>query len=421
MSTVMAASRLLPPAGLPERYAEHRATFGPLPLQRAPDLIAELAASGLAGRGGAAFLAAIKWEAVARRSRGDAVVIGNGVETEPASAKDRTLLSLRPHLVLDGLQLAGEAVGARRLIIYLSRSDPALRSQLHAAIAERRGTPGERAMEIQTAPPRYIAGEETAVVARLNGGPAKPRTVPPRPFERGLDGRPTLVHNVETLANAALIARHGAAWYRSAGSEAAPGTVLLTVSGAVHRPGVVEVPFTTTVAAVTAAAGGTTGLPHAVLLGGYFGRWAAADSVWAKTLEPASLGALGLSLGAGVVAVLPHGVCGLAETDRVLQFLARESAGQCGPCAVGLPAVAALFHAGAGGWADPGALRRLGRWALDIRGRGACRHPDGATLLLASALEVFAADAMRHLRHGPCADAFRPPLLPVPAQQEGFR
>jgi NADH:ubiquinone oxidoreductase subunit F (NADH-binding) len=122
-----------------------------------------------------------------------------------------------------------------------------------------------------------------------------------------------------------------------------------------------------------------------------------------------------------VIAVLPQGRCGVAESDRVLAFLARESAGQCGPCSLGLPALAETFHAVAMGAAAPSAIDRLARWALEIRGRGACRHPDGATLFAASALEVFADELRRHLRQGPCRAASQPPLLPTPVLPPGWR
>ena len=420
-ATAPAVSRLLPSAPAVESYAAHLARLGPVPAGRG--LTGELHRAGLTGHGGAAFPVAVKWRAVASRVTRDhpAVVVADGAETEPASFKDRTLLALRPHLVLDGVQLAAREVDATRAVLYVSRAHDALARTLEAAIRERSGAGGELPVELVLAPTRYVAGEETAIVARLNGRAARPRSVPPRPYENGVAGRPTLVNNVETFAHTALIARFGAEWFRSVGTPDSPGTTLLTVSGAVHRPGVQEVAYGTRVDEIVAAAGGATAEPTAVLVGGYFGRWIAADRVWTLGVDPGVLRSVGLSLGAGVIAVLPRGRCGVAESDRVLAFLARESAGQCGPCSLGLPALAETFHEVAMGMAGPPALDRLARWALEIRGRGACRHPDGATLFAASALEVFADELRRHQRHGPCRDATEPPLLPTPVLPPGWR
>jgi NADH:ubiquinone oxidoreductase subunit F (NADH-binding) len=419
-ATAPAATRLLSASPTVETYAAHTARLGPLP--NGAGLTAELHRAGLTGHGGAAFPVAVKWGAVATRvSREEpAVVVANGAETEPASLKDRTLLALRPHLVLDGLQLAARAVGANRAVLYVSRAHDALARTLSAAIGER-ARAGELPVELVLAPTRYVAGEETALVARLNGRAARPRSVPPRPYEIGVSGRPTLVNNVETLAHVALIARFGADWFRSAGTPDSPGTTLITVSGAVLRPGVQEIAYGTRVGDVVASAGGPTAQPAALLVGGYFGRWITAERAWALAVEPRSLRSAGLSLGAGVIAVLPKDRCGVTESDRVLAFLARESAGQCGPCSVGLPALAETFHEVAMGMAGPPALDRLARWSLEIRGRGACRHPDGATLFAASALEVFADELRRHQRQGPCRASTEPPLLPTPVLPAGWR
>ena len=416
------ASRLLPLSPAAESYGAHLARLGPVPT--GSGLTEELHRAGLTGHGGAGFPVAVKWRAVAARASRDhpAVVVADGAETEPASLKDRTLLALRPHLIMDGIQLAARAVGATRAVLYVSRAHDALARTLTAAIAERPGVRGgEVPVELVLAPTRYVAGEETAIVARLNGRAARPRSVPPRPYETGVSGRPTLVNNVETFAHVALIARFGAGWFRSVGTADAPGTTLVTVSGAVHRPGVQEVPYGATVGEIVASAGGSAAEPAAVLVGGFFGRWIAADRVWGLSVEPRALRSVGLSLGAGVIAVLPQGRCGVAESDRVLAFLARESAGQCGPCSLGLPALAETFHAVAMGAAASSAIDRLARWTLEIRGRGACRHPDGATLFAASALEVFADELRRHLRQGPCRAASQPPLLPTPVLPAGWR
>jgi NADH:ubiquinone oxidoreductase subunit F (NADH-binding) len=422
MTAATFAPRLLPDRPEPEDLSAHLSRLGQRPSIDAAAMVDALDTAGLRGRGGAAFPTGKKWRAVMERpARVESVVIANAAESEPASLKDRTLLTMRPHLVLDGLEHAAEAVGARRAIVYMSRARGDLQRTLLAAISERRRlADSDVFIEIVAGPNRYVAGEETAVTARVSGRLAKPRAVPPRPFQRGVGGLPTLVQNVETLAHAALIARSGAAWYRAAGTPRTPGTTLLTVTGAVRTPGVVEVDATATIAEIVARTGGTTGEPAAVLVGGYFGRWVTADAIWNQTIDVDALRSVGATLGAGVLAVLPGTACGVAETDRVLTYLAGQTAGQCGPCHVGLPAIAETFHKVAIGTARPPALDLLSRWAADVLGRGACRHPDGAVLFLASALQVFAADLRHHVRSGVCRFSGQAPLLIVPDSEAGW-
>jgi NADH:ubiquinone oxidoreductase subunit F (NADH-binding) len=403
----------------PERGAEplagHLQRVGPRPWGTGA-LVDALHRGGLRGRGGAAFPTARKWAAVAARSRGDAVVIANGAEGEPASWKDRTLMRLRPHLVLDGLLLAAETVRAEEAIVYLPRQFDGARAALMQALAERRAA-GERgvAVRLVAGPHRYVAGEESAVVAALNGREAKPTFRPPRPFERGVRGRPTLVQNVETLAHAALLARHGGEWFRSAGDTEASGTALVSLGGAVSAPGVCEIALGTTLGDLVAAAGGLTEPAQAVLIGGYGGRWLGTDRAWQVRLG------VDVPLGAGVVAVLPAEACGLAETAAVLRLLAREGARQCGPCINGLGAMASTMAALTGGRGRPGDAERLALWSRQVAGRGTCHHPDGAALLLTSALETFARQVAVHQPGGGCPGCRRPRLLPTPAMETRWR
>jgi NADH:ubiquinone oxidoreductase subunit F (NADH-binding) len=359
-----------PPTGLPrllagpparqgaEQLADHLQRLGRRPSAsgaQARLLIDMLDAAGLTGRGGAGFPAARKWRAVAAnaaRAGGGAVVVANGAEGEPVAAKDRVLMGLRPHLVLDGLLLAAEAVGAGEAIVYLPRTFPEAVAALERAVRERR-LAGEdhRLVRVVAGPHRYVAGEETAVVAYLDGGDARPRFVPPRPFERGVGHLPTLVQNVETLAHVALIARFGDAWFRTEGTAASPGTVLLTLGGAVARPGVYEVAPGTPLGTAVAMAGGVVAgdEAQAVLVGGYSGRWVAAADAWSTPVDGRDMAAAGTPLGCAAISVLPSSACGVRETAAVLDFLARESARQCGPCLHGLDAISAGFAAAAGG------------------------------------------------------------------------
>ena len=376
-----------PPAAGAESFADHARRLGARPAgSRA--LIDTLDRSGLVGRGGASFPAGLKWRSVASRSGGGAVVIANGAEGEPLSRKDQTLMALRPHLVIDGALLAAEAVRANRILLYVGEAHRSAVAAMTRALAERPAAETARA-SLLPAPPSYVAGEETAAVNFVNAGVAAPTAIPPRPFERGVDGRPTLVQNIETLAHTALIARHGDAWFHSLGRHGAAGTVLLTVSGAVVKPGVIEVPSGCTVNEVLEAAGGVRGTARAVLLGGYFGGWINASRAGTMVLDPQGLRAAGGSLGCGVVSVLDGSADPLEVSARIMQHLANESAAQCGPCFFGLRSLSAATTRLAARHPDHGDLQQLHRWAAMVKGRGACRHPDGAVAFLQSALNVF--------------------------------
>jgi NADH:ubiquinone oxidoreductase subunit F (NADH-binding) len=407
--------RLLAGAGSGEALslADHEALHGDLP-NCGPELIEAVQRAGLRGRGGAAFPTAIKMQAVTGGRRAP-VVVANGAEGEPASSKDRLLLSELPHLVLDGAVLAAEAVGAREAIVCVKQDGSDALDHVTAAIEERaqRATDTVRLRPVGV-PDHYLAGEESALANFLNGGPLKPTFVPPRPFERGVGRLPTLIQNVETLAHLALIARHGAHWFRRLGTAAEPGSTLVSLAGAVGAPGVYELARGTALADLLTAAGGAHEPPRAVLLGGYFGSWVDGSLVDTLRLEDAELAGHGAALGCGVVAVLPASACGPAETARVARYLAASSARQCGPCEHGLPALAGALESVVTGRASPGVWEDLRRWLARINGRGACHHPNGAVRLVASALRTFAAEWEEHAAHGPCQACAGPMVLPVP-------
>jgi NADH:ubiquinone oxidoreductase subunit F (NADH-binding) len=408
---------LLPGSHDSATWTTHVERYGPLPQLsgRAETLRAEVAASELSGRGGAGFPTVVKLESVA--ARGNAVVVANGTEGEPASAKDKILMRRNPHLVLDGVLVAMAAVRTREAVVAVARKDASSRARLEAALRERRGH--TQAIRLAEVPDRFVAGEESALVHWLNGGPAKPTFTPPRPFERGVGGRPTLVQNVETLANLGLVARYGAGWFRAVGTEDEPGSVLVTVVGAVRRPGVVEVALGTPLRSVLERCGGVAEPPRALLVGGYFGTWI--PPTLDVPLSRAGLRQAGASLGARTLAVLPQRVCPLAETARIVRYLAAESAGQCGPCVFGLPAVADSMAAlTRGGAQAAAALPRISELTPQVLGRGACAHPDGVVRLVASTLTVFADEVDHHLA-GRCTASADAPLLPTASETESWR
>jgi NADH:ubiquinone oxidoreductase subunit F (NADH-binding) len=403
--------RLLPLVpGVAEDLRAHLARYGRPPVGHASHLIQVVEESGLTGRGGAAFPVHRKMAIVAR-ARGRKVIVANGAESEPASHKDALLLRVAPNLVLDGLQLAAEAVGASEAYLYLH---PGANAEISRVMNQRRAAGLDwLGVTIVEAPPRFLAGQESALVNRLGGGPAVPTFVPPRVTERGLGGSPTLVQNVETLAHVALIARYGPRWFRALGTAQEPGTVLTTVHTKDH---------TRVVEAETGAALPTlvdTEGAQAVLIGGFHGTWLPVSTVGTLTLDNATLKTHGAAVGAGVIAALPADRCGLAEAARVTRYLAAESAGQCGPCLNGLPRMAAALAELAG----PGHRRQvradLERWAGLVTGRGACNHPDGTARFVRSTLTTFAPEISLHAR-GHCSAinhgaTNRTPFLPLPA------
>jgi NADH:ubiquinone oxidoreductase subunit F (NADH-binding) len=392
-----------PAAAGPESIDDHLARLGRLPSGRPAAVIPMMESSGLVGRGGAGFPVGRKWRSVAERSGGSATVLVNAAEGEPLSAKDRTLLRLRPHLVLDGALLAADAVAAERIVFYVGSAHREARASLARALRERGSLP--RPVELVDAPDTYVAGEESAAVHFVNEADARPTTTPPRVFERGIGGRPTLVQNVESLAHAALIGRFGDGWYRELGRKETPGSALVTVSGSEHD-GIREIELGMTIGELAAetGAGLSSADRQAVLLGGYFGGWVSAERGWNLPLDPVALREAGSAFGCGVVAFLAEDRCGVRATSRIMDWMAGQSAAQCGPCVFGLRAIADATARVANVTPEGDELERLRRWADQVSGRGACRLTDVAVGELLSSLRVFEAEWELHQRRRTCSN-----------------
>jgi NADH:ubiquinone oxidoreductase subunit F (NADH-binding) len=408
---VLTGCCLLPAGDERLSLRQHGELHGPLPEIDGPTMSEWVASAGLTGRGGAGFPTDRKIQAVLG-GPAPRVVVANGAEGEPASNKDKTLLGRDPHLVLDGLDLAARAVAATRTFIYV-HDEPGVVEAVRAALGERVACGIDRhPAELVTAPPRFVSGEESAVASRVSGGPALPQSRPPRMSQAGVFGRPTLINNVETLAHMALIARYGVAGFRSSGHPDQPGTMLFTVSGGVRCPGVVEAPTGIPLGDVVDLAGGLCEPASAVLIGGFHGSWTS----WSQGVELVMANPVlrpdGLAVGAGVVAVLPASRCGLVESERVVRYLAQQSAGQCGPCVFGMPRMADAFAR----VVDTGrsrANRRLAEASSLLDRRGGCSHPDGSLRFVRSASAVFAAEVAMHARGG-CSASDRRRVLPTP-------
>jgi NADH:ubiquinone oxidoreductase subunit F (NADH-binding) len=381
-----------------EGYPDYRHAGGYRVLDDPAKLLNEVDLAGLLGRGGAAFPLAVKARTVLDNGRrcGGAVVIANGEEGEPASVKDRWLLRHRPHLVLDGLRLAAQMVEADRVYVYVS--DRASAEAIENALAELdAGVFGEVAVAVVTVEPGYVAGEETAAVRVVNGGPAKPTDKPPRPFEQGVAGLPTMISNVETLANLPFLLRHGSEAFRTQGTSTSPGTFLATITGAGRPPALYELPHGIAFTELLSVHGVSADDVRGVLMGGYFAGLLN-RGILDETLDHESMRRLGSGLGCGAIAILTDD-CPVAVAASVMAYYDRENAGQCGSCFNGTAAMSAVTEALRDGMATEDDLARLERWSVVLRGRGACGTLDGATNMAASLLVHFPTDVERHLRN----------------------
>ncbi|WP_067794367.1 NADH-quinone oxidoreductase subunit NuoF family protein [Actinomadura formosensis] len=401
----------------------HLAVHGRLRAPGLDDLVRMAEQVDLRGRGGAGFPLARKLMAVAarvahpaadrtvlpgekageRRSSEDVVVV-NGAEGEPGSAKDKLLLRRAPHLVLDGAQIAASALGTRRIVLAVE-SDEAARS-VRAAIGERR-----MPARVVRLTERFISGESGAVIRAINGETPIPPGVKVRASDSGVDGCPTLLSNTETFAQLAVLVSLGPDLYASTGTDGEPGTTLLTVGGT----RVVEAPLGTPLRTV---------LDHCevppspgVLVGGYHGMWLDPAAVSRAVLSRAGMRRVGGTVGAGIILPLTRGTCPLGEVTRIAAYLAAQSAGQCGPCRLGLPDVVRSLHTLTEGTGTAEDVRRA---AGVGRGRGACTHPDGTAKFVLSAMEAFAPHIDAHRWDGGCGLSTYGVLpLPVPDGSEG--
>ncbi|AXG77798.1 NADH-quinone oxidoreductase subunit NuoF family protein [Streptomyces paludis] len=398
----------------------HLKVHGPLEAMTGERLAQLAEAISLTGRGGAGFPFHRKLRAVAKSAirRGvRPVVVVNGSEGEPPCRKDTVMLNRAPHLILDGALLAAEALGARTLIVVVTRNSTEV--SIRAALAERglsdRRGAALRAKVVRT-PERMVSGEASSVIRAIGGGPAKPPGRRERAAESGVGGLPTLLSNAETFAQLAVAARIGARRYCGTGLEDEPGTVMLTVSGAVARPMVIEAPTGVPLRYILQMAGAPP-MPQGVLTGGYHGDWMDAVSAHEAVISKKSFKSLGGALGAGAILPIGPETCPLGEALHVANWLAAETAGQCGPCKLGLPAAAGGLSdvINGGGQAALEALRAV---IQAVKARGACQHPDGSARFFNSTLAAFTDDLAAHVLNGGCGRETTG-VLPLPS--EGYQ
>lgn len=401
--------------------AAHERQFGPLPeiegprLGRPGALVHEIEKAGLRGRGGGWFPTARKIHAVVESAAGrrawsngrKPVVLANAMEGEPASSKDAILLRHAPHLVLDGIQVLAATLGAESAFIAVHRGSSVI-DVVARALADRND---RVTIELITPPARYVASEESALAHWTGDGMATP-VYADRPFQRGVNGRPTAVQNVETLAHLALIARFGGDWFASIGTPAAPGTSLVSVGGAVNSPGVIEVATGTPVAEIIKRCNGFSNEISGLLTGGYGGAWVQAQPLLAAEWSPESVTAAGGVIGAGILWALDARECPMQELARVARWMAGESVGQCGPCRFGLPSIADDLDVLATREAQVADLHRVNARLPLVQQRGGCKHPDGTARFVTTGLHVFHEEVAHHLR-GHCTASMAAGSLPI--------
>ncbi len=369
--------------------------------------------SGLRGRGGAGFPAAEKWRAVAGSPDGTRYAVANGYEADPAGGTNHHLMLARPYAIVEGLAIAALAVGAEEAIIAVRAeyADAIAVLEQAVAAAEEAGYLGDDVlgsghalrMTVRGVQGAYMLGEETVLLKALEGRRGQPEQRPPYPSERGLWGRPTLVHNVVTLAAVPWIVVHGADAYRAIGDQDAPGTVLVAVSGAVTTPGIAEVPTGTSLEAIVALAGGVAdGRPlKAILVGGPSGGLLPPELV-ATPYAFGPLRAAGAHVGSGSIVVADDRTC-IVDLARLLtRYCADEACGKTIPCRIGLRRVSEIGERMVAGLARPTDRQLLADLGADIAGSALCDHERLATGPLATAMRYFGPEIDAHLLRGVC-------------------
>ena len=319
------------------------------------DIIEEVSASGIKGRGGAAFPTGLKWSSVYKALGSEKYVVMNADESELGTFKDRVLLEQDPLGPLVGLLIAAHCVGARKAFCYIRGEYGEVEQNLADALEMLRMTgwvgPHSVEVEIRRGAGAYIAGEETALFNSIEGKRPEPRVKPPFPTQKGLWGSPTLIQNVETLANIAILFAHDVKWFKEYGTQDTAGTKLVALSGHIRRPGVYEVPFGTALTDILQKAdlGGsiTSGRSlGAVLLGGAAGTFLGPKEVENASLDYPSLNKVGASIGSGAMMVFDDTVDLSWVLTRMARFFAEESCGQCVPCRIGTRRILEIAESG---------------------------------------------------------------------------
>jgi NADH-quinone oxidoreductase subunit F len=378
-------------------------------------VVQELKTSGLRGRGGAGFPTGVKWDKVLNHRVKERYFVCNAGEHEPGTFKDRHLLKTIPHQLIEGCLIASRTAQAKASFIYVNHEYQEERENLNQALAQakERGFVGKNILgsgididlQVFEGHGSYVAGEETAMLESMQGRPAMPRQKPPfYPTDYGLYGKPTLVNNVETLCNVPRILHKGAAWFTQVGTEKCPGTMMFSLSGAVNRPGVYEMPMGVTMRElIEKCSGGVPGGRNikAVFPGGPAFSMVTADQL-DLPMDFDSLKKAGTGLGSAGVIVVDDATCMVRQTLKFSDFFKAESCGQCPPCRMGTINLATLMtkiEAGEGTQKDLDSLLQLCGF---VKGTGYCTLVTGAAVLVQSSVKLFRSEFEDHIRLQRC-------------------
>ncbi|MCB2217834.1 NuoF family protein [Desulfofustis glycolicus] len=374
----------------------------------------EVIRSGLRGRGGAGYPAGLKWDLV-RKAPGDKkYIIANGDEGDPGAYMDRTLMESDPHRILEGMAIAGYAVGADQGFVYVRGEYPIAAKRLENAIrmAERRGLLGSRVLDspfgfridIRIGAGAFVCGEETALMASIMGRRGQPWPRPPYPAQKGLWGLPTLINNVETFGNIAPIISHGADWFGAIGTEKSKGTKIFALAGTVETTGLIEVPMGISLRDIVFEIGG--GIPNdrqfkAAQTGGPSGGCIPTDHL-DTPVDYESLGALGSIMGSGGLVVMDDTSCMPDVAKFFMEFCMEESCGKCVPCRVGTVQLHRILEHVTDGSATLDDLDRLEELCVMMKETSLCGLGQSAPNPLLSTLKYFREEYEAHITNHTC-------------------
>jgi NADH-quinone oxidoreductase subunit F len=370
------------------------------------DVIEEIRLSGLRGRGGAGFPTGIKWRSVRDDASLTKFVVCNAAEGEPGTFKDRWLIRTNPYQVLEGLAIAAHAVGARKAFIGIKSGFDLEIARLGRAIPEMadRDLLGRTPLEVVGGPDEYLFGEEKALLEVIEGNPPLPRIIPP--FMEGLyrepgSPNPTVVNNVETLANVPHIVRHGHEWFRSLGTEGSPGTMIFTLSGDVEHPGVYELPlgYTLRDLVVTVGGGPPAGGELKVILPGASNTVILPEQL-DTPLDFDGMNAVGTGLGSGGFVVYDDSACIVRIAAAFSRFLSVESCAQCPACKHGTQQITELLEKIDRGEGSDLDVETILARCLTVTDAQRCALPTGETLVVQSAIQTFGREFADHLGRG---------------------
>ncbi|GIV77006.1 MAG: NADH dehydrogenase [Litorilinea sp.] len=378
------------------------------------EVCAEIIRSGLRGRGGAGYPTGLKWDLVRKAPGARKFVVANGDEGDPGAYMDRTLMESDPHRVLEGMAIAGYAVGAEQGYIYVRGEYPIAAKRLERAIraAERRGLLGSRILDsnfnfridVRIGAGAFVCGEETALMASIMGRRGQPVPRPPYPAQRGLWGMPTLINNVETLGNVAPIITHGADWFAGIGTEKSKGTKIFALAGKVATTGLIEVPMGITLREIVFDIGG--GIPDggtfkAAQTGGPSGGCIPAQFL-DTPVDYESLRALGSIMGSGGLIVMDDRSCMVDVAKFFMEFCMDESCGKCVPCRVGTVEMYELLRRITDGSATPADLATLEELCVMVQETSLCGLGQSAPNPVLSTLRYFRDEYEAHIRERRC-------------------